>query len=63
MNLLRVIDNSNVVDINQNKNPIALGDLRDVFIYKEALYVSDATSNQVHIFNAQFEYVKSFPEM
>lgn len=62
MHLLRNVDNSNITDINDQRNPISLGDLRDVFVYEENLYVSDATSNQIHIFNDEFKYVKSLPE-
>lgn len=60
--VLRVIDNSNVVDTNGLTKPITLGDLRDVFAYEDHIYVSDATSNQIHIFNNAFEYVKSLPD-
>lgn len=62
MHLLRNIDDSNITDINDNRNPIKLGDLKDVFVYENHLYVSDATSHQVHIFNEEFKYVKSLPE-
>ncbi|CCV65437.1 hypothetical protein BN85304160 [Paracholeplasma brassicae] len=62
MHLLRNVDNSNIVDTNGLRNPITLGDLRDVFVYENKLYVSDATSNQIHIFNNAFEYESSLPE-
>ncbi|WP_162146775.1 hypothetical protein [Acholeplasma granularum] len=61
MHLLRVIDNSNIVDEADLRNPIQLGDLRDIFVYENNLYVSDATANKVHIFNSEFKYVKSLP--
>jgi len=63
MRVLRVIDNSNLVDENDVLNPIELGDLRDVFSYNGLLYVSDATANQVHVFNESFQYVKSLPSV
>lgn len=62
MHLLRYVDNSNVLDTNGNKNSVNLGDLRDVFVYEDMLYVSDATANKVHIFNENFEYINSLPE-
>lgn len=62
MHLLRAIDNSNITDINDVRNPVVLGDLRDAFVYKEFIYVSDATANKVFVFNNEFKYVKSFPQ-
>ena len=62
MHALRIVDNSNIVDESGNRNPIELGDLRDVFVYEDHLYVSDATAHKVYILNSDFEYVKSLPE-
>jgi len=62
MHLLRVIDNSNVVDINDARNPIVFGDIRDVFVYENHLYISDATAHKIYIFNSDFQFVKSLPE-
>ena len=59
--VLRVIDNSNIIDTLGQAKPIILGDLRDVFAYDDHIYVSDATANKIHIFNTAFEYVKSLP--
>lgn len=61
MHVLRVIDNSNIVDEAQQLKPITLGDLQDVFVYENRLYVSDSTSNKIHLFNSNFEYIKSLP--
>lgn len=60
--VVRVVDNSNIMDTLGNIKPIQMGDLRDVFAYNNHLYVSDATNNKIHIFNQSFEYVKSLPQ-
>lgn len=61
MSVLRVIDNSNLIDTNQNLNTITLGDLKDSFIYENKLFVSDSKNNKVYVFNEMFEYVTSYP--
>ena len=62
MHVLRVIDNSNIKSDLGVEKPITLGDLRDVFYYEDAIYVSDATSNKIHVFNENYDYVKSLPD-
>lgn len=62
MHVLRVIDNSNIKSDLGVEKPITLGDLRDVFFYEDAIYVSDATANKIHIFNLNYDYVKSLPD-
>lgn len=62
MSVSTVIDNSNLIDVNGDPAPIKLGSLNDVFVYKDYIYVSDASSNLIYQFNSQFQFTGTFPE-
>lgn len=61
MSVPRVVDNSNFVDVNNQRAPIQLGDLRDIKVYNDRIYVSDATNNKIIILNEKYEYLGVFP--
>lgn len=63
MTVSHVIDNSNLVDVNHNRAPILLGDLRDIKYYENKIYISDASLNKIIILNDNYEYLGVFPTL
>lgn len=60
--LKRQVNNANLVAEGGQEASITLSNLKDVFVYNEHLYVSDANANQIYIFNSNYEYLESLPK-
>ncbi len=61
MTVHRIINSSNLVDESGNAPGIEFDNLRDVFVYEDEIFISDAKNNRVYVLNENFEYVREFP--
>ncbi|MDF2699013.1 MAG: Streptogramin lyase [Haloplasmataceae bacterium] len=63
MSAAKIIDNSNLLDANGNKSSILLGELSDVVVYEDKIYVADLTYNHILVLNNQYQVVDTFPKV
>lgn len=56
----KVLDNSNLVDTNNQK--VTLGTLNDIISFNNKLYVSDETSNRIIVINEEYQVCDYFPK-
>src|SRR5690554_5229794 len=61
MRLSRVVDNSNLVDADGNPTDLKFGTPRDVFVYEDRVYVSDAGNNLILVFNDDYALIDTYP--
>lgn len=61
MSVSKVIDNSNLVDVNNNRVDFTFGEIKDVFVYEDKIYVSDKTNHKVYVLNSNYQYESCFP--
>lgn len=57
----KVIDNSNLVDETGNRAPIQIGNVKDVKVHENRIYLSDELNHKIIILNDQMEFIKVFP--
>jgi hypothetical protein len=62
MNVINVVDSSNLTDENHTRIDVEFGALVDVFGLNEKIYLVDKSNNQIHILNSDYQYISSFGE-
>jgi len=62
MSVTKVIDNSNFLNQNNQRSTYQFGELKDVFVYEDKIFVSDATNNIIYELNTSYQLVDTFPK-
>jgi len=60
MNVVNIIDSSNIVDTDMHSVDISFGELVDVFGFNNLIYLVDKTNNCIHVLNDKYQYLLSF---
>lgn len=55
-----VIDSSNLVDTNNERVNITLGELVDVFTFEDQIYIVDSSSSLIYVLNDSYQFITKF---
>lgn len=59
MSVSRIVDSSNLQDTFQQRVSFALGDLVDIAVYDNQIYLVDQSNHAVHVLNQDYQWVTS----